>query len=51
VLARERRHLFAGTWTRLGRVDKLSDGTTYREMTVGDIATIVTSGDVRRARG
>src|SRR5690242_19642816 len=29
VLAWERRHFFAGTWTCLGRVDELSSGTTY----------------------
>ncbi|MER7249826.1 aromatic ring-hydroxylating dioxygenase subunit alpha [Kribbella sp. NPDC000426] len=49
VLAWERRHFFAGTWTCLGRVDELSDGTTYREVTVGDIATIVTFGERPRA--
>ncbi|GAA3110473.1 phenylpropionate dioxygenase-like ring-hydroxylating dioxygenase large terminal subunit [Kribbella aluminosa] len=49
VLAWERRHFFAGTWTCLGRVDELAGGTTYREVTVGDIATMLTFGDRPRA--
>ncbi|MGZ0151528.1 aromatic ring-hydroxylating oxygenase subunit alpha [Kribbella sp. WER1] len=49
VLAWERRHFFAGTWTCLGRVDELAGGTTYREVTVGDIATALTFGERPRA--
>jgi Rieske 2Fe-2S family protein len=49
VLAWERRNFFAGTWTCVGRVDELASGTTYREMTVGDIATVVTFGERPRA--
>jgi glycine betaine catabolism A len=42
VLAWERRHLFAGTWTCLGRLDDvLPAGATQRALVVGDIACLV----------
>jgi Rieske 2Fe-2S family protein len=43
VLAWERRHLFAGTWTCLGRVDDVfpEETTTQRALTVGDVACLV----------
>ena len=56
VLAWERRHLFAGTWTCLGRLDELLpddlDGSpvTQRAVTVGDVAALLTR-DVRGDRG
>ena len=49
VLAWERRHFFAGSWTCLGRIDELSAGTTHRAVTVGDIAVVLTFGDRPRA--
>ena len=55
VLAWERRHLFAGTWTCLGRLDELlPDGpgkpTTQRAAMVGDVPVLLTrdpGGEVR----
>ena len=52
VLAWERRHLYAGTWTCLGRVgDLFSDETTnQRAAVVGDVSVLVVragDGDVR----
>jgi Rieske 2Fe-2S family protein len=57
VLAWERRHLFAGGWTCLGRLDELlpaaleDDGkpATQRALLVGDVAALLTrsSGTVR----
>ena len=45
VLAWERRHLFAGTWTSLGRVDELlPDGVTQRSLVVGDVPALLTRG-------
>ncbi|QIG44441.1 aromatic ring-hydroxylating dioxygenase subunit alpha [Nocardioides anomalus] len=42
VLDWERRHLFAGAWTCLGRVDDvLPEGLTQRAVVVGDIAALV----------
>ena len=45
VLAWERRHLFAGSWTCLGRLaDLLPDGgrpTTQRSVTVGDVSALL----------
>jgi glycine betaine catabolism A len=42
VLDWERRHLFAGAWTCLGRVsDVLPEGLTQRAVVVGDVATLV----------
>jgi len=46
VLAWERRHLFAGTWSCLGRVDDLFPGDTERPVTqralaVGDVACLL----------
>ena len=42
VLAWERRHLYAGTWTCLGRVaDVLPEGTTQRAVVVGDVSCLV----------
>ncbi len=46
VLAFERRHLFAGTWTCLGRADELLPaGTTQRGVAVGDVAALLTRSD------
>ena len=43
VLAWELRHLFAGTWTCLGRLDELLDeGVTQRAVTVGDVPALLT---------
>ncbi len=45
VLAWERRHLFAGTWACLGRLDDLrGDGLTQRAVTVGDVPVLLTFG-------
>jgi Rieske 2Fe-2S family protein len=45
VLAWERRHLFAGAWTCLGRLDELTgQGLTQRALTVGDIGVLLTFG-------
>src|SRR6188768_102093 len=42
VLSWERRHLYAGSWTCLGReADLLSDGSTQRSVTVGDVGCLV----------
>lgn len=41
VLAWERRHLFAGAWTCLGRKDELAEGT-HKAVTVGDVAVLLT---------
>ncbi len=45
VLAWERRHLFAGSWTCLGRTATLSAGVTQRAVTVGDLAVLLTFPD------
>ena len=50
VLAWERRHLFAGTWTCLGRLDELlAGGTTQRATVVGDVPVLLVrdGGSVR----
>ena len=49
VLAWERRHLYAGRWTCLGRVDDLfpDERTNQRALVIGDIGCLV----VRRPRG
>lgn len=46
VLAWERRHLFAGSWTCLGRVVDLfaDERTTQRAVRVGDVACLVVQG-------
>ena len=50
VFAWESRHLFAGAWTCLGRVDELGGGKTQRALTVGDIGVLLTfTGDAVRA--
>ena len=56
VLAWERRHLFAGGWTCLGRLDELLPGAledgkpaTQRAVMVGDVAALLTS-DAGRVR-
>ncbi|WP_433076113.1 aromatic ring-hydroxylating oxygenase subunit alpha [Dactylosporangium sp. CA-052675] len=49
VLAWERRHLFAGAWTTLGRLDELSEGGNQRAVTVGDVGVLLTFGDRPRA--
>lgn len=42
VLAWERRHFFAGTWTCLGRLDALTvDGVTQQAVTVGDVPVLL----------
>lgn len=42
VLAWERRHFFAGTWTCLGRLDALAvDGVTQQAVTVGDVPVLL----------
>jgi len=50
VLAWERRHLFAGTWTCLGRLEELLGGeSTQRAVVVGDVpALLVRDGDTVR---
>jgi len=47
VLAWEVRHLYAGSWTCLGRLDELlPDGTTHRSVMVGDVGALLTrAGD------
>jgi Rieske 2Fe-2S family protein len=46
VLAWERRYLFAGAWTCLGRVDELrAGGLTQRAVTLGDVAVLLTFQD------
>jgi len=48
VLAWELRHLFAGGWTCLGRVDELlDDDTTQRAARVGDVQVLLTRADDR----
>ncbi|WP_433187243.1 aromatic ring-hydroxylating oxygenase subunit alpha [Actinoallomurus sp. CA-150999] len=43
VLAWERRHLFAGTWSCLGRAEELlPDGVTQRGVVVGDVPVLLT---------
>ncbi|TDV54887.1 Rieske 2Fe-2S family protein [Actinophytocola oryzae] len=42
VLAWERRHLFAGTWTCAGRLDELLGDHTQRAVTAGDIPVLLT---------
>jgi Rieske 2Fe-2S family protein len=42
VLAWERRHLFAGSWTCLGRTADLTAGGNQHALTVGDLDVIVT---------
>ncbi len=43
VLAWELRHLYAGTWACLGRLDELlPDGTTQRSVGVGDVGALLT---------
>ncbi|WP_432972587.1 aromatic ring-hydroxylating oxygenase subunit alpha [Dactylosporangium sp. CA-233914] len=50
VLAWERRHLFAGAWTCLGRLDELSEGCTQRAVSAGDVGVLLTfEGDNARA--
>jgi Rieske 2Fe-2S family protein len=42
VLAWERRHLFAGSWSCLGSTSALRDGGTQRAVTVGDLGVLLT---------
>jgi glycine betaine catabolism A len=51
VLAWERRHLFAGTWTCLGRLEEqLGEGVTQRAVVVGDVPVLlVRDGDLVRS--
>jgi Rieske 2Fe-2S family protein len=49
VLAWEQRHLFAGAWTCVGRVDELATHP-QRAMTIGSVGVLVTfAGDAARA--
>lgn len=50
VLAWERRHLFAGAWTCVGRFDQLCrDGASHRAVVAGDLSVLLTvdSGQLR----
>src|SRR5437764_2647484 len=48
VLAWERRHLFAGAWTCLGRTEDLfADGVTQRAVTAGDVGVLLTTAGER----
>ncbi len=52
VLAWEQRHLFAGSWTCLGRTASLRDGANQRALMVGDLGVLLTfpeEGDRVRA--
>jgi glycine betaine catabolism A len=50
VLAWERRHLFAGAWTCLGRVEELRQGANQRALMTGDVGVLLTlDGDSVRA--
>jgi Rieske 2Fe-2S family protein len=42
VLAWERRHLFAGSWTGLGRTTELADTGNQRAVAVGDVGVLLT---------
>lgn len=42
VLRWERRQIFAGSWTPLGRVDGLAEGGNQRAVTVGDVGVLLT---------
>ena len=44
VLAWERRHVFAGGWTCLGRTAEVLDGATQRAVEVGDVGVLLTAG-------
>jgi len=51
VLGWERRHLFAGGWTCLGRVeDVFPAGTTQRALPAGDVGVLLTTGDGGQVR-
>jgi Rieske 2Fe-2S family protein len=45
VLSWELRHLFAGSWTCLGRVDELLPSTRQRALVVGDVACLLVRDD------
>ena len=46
----EQRHLFAGVWTCLGRVDEVRDGQSQRAVPVGGVGVLLTFGaDTARA--
>ena len=49
VLAWERRYLFGGTWTCLGRASELFDGVRQVGATAGDIPVLLVGGDPVRA--
>ncbi|GHJ49075.1 (2Fe-2S)-binding protein [Catellatospora sp. TT07R-123] len=49
VLAWERRHLFAGSWTCLGRTAQLAADGNQHQVTVGDVSVVVTVGEQVRA--
>jgi Rieske 2Fe-2S family protein len=46
VLAWERRHLFAGSWTPIGRTADLAGRGNQAAFTVGDVGVLVTLGEV-----
>jgi Rieske 2Fe-2S family protein len=48
VLDWERRHLFAGGWTCVGRTGELFAGITHRAMVVGDIGVLLTFDGTHR---
>lgn len=50
VLAWEQRHLFAGSWTCLGRTADLSARANQHALTVGDIAVVVTFSETRQPK-
>src|SRR6185312_4215298 len=45
ILDWERRHLFAGTWTCLGRADEVGGGQSQRALTVSGIGVLLTFDD------
>ncbi len=45
ILAWERRHLFAGAWTCLGRTAELRTEVTHRGVTAGDVGVLLTFPD------
>lgn len=49
VLAWERRHVFAGSWSCVGRIDELADVSSQRAIEIGDVGVLLTvaSDDVR----
>jgi phenylpropionate dioxygenase-like ring-hydroxylating dioxygenase large terminal subunit len=50
VLAWERRQLFAGSWTPLGRTAELASAGNQRAVTVGDVGVLLTFDDLSAVR-